>query len=336
MKNIIIDCRYLSLSGIGRFLENLLVNLNVEKYKYTLLGKKELVEKYNLDYIVDNSNPYSLKGILFCNKLINKFDIYFTPNFIIPFGVKIKSYVTLHDLILLDVKESNNNYFEYLFKYYLIKRGVKRSVNIYTVSNFSKERIIKYFYKYKDKVKYRYQGISNDFKKHKETIKKDYVLYVGNIKTHKGLKTLILAYDYIINYELIIVGEEEKLINKDKDVLELIKNKKIKFTGHIDDNSLIEYIRNASFVVVPSLYEGFGLVPLESLYLNTKPIISDIEVFKEIYKEFDVIYFKKNDYIDLAYKINYSNSELKVDKLLLDSKFSSKEYMKMIEDDFNE
>jgi glycosyltransferase involved in cell wall biosynthesis len=336
MKSVIIDCRYLTLSGIGRFLENLLVNLDNKRYKYILLGKKELVEKYNLDYIIDNSNPYSLKGIFFCNRAINKYDIYFTPNFIIPFGIKIKSYITLHDLILLDVKQSNNNFLEYLFKYFLIKRGIKKCVNVYTVSNFSKSRITYYFKKYKNKIKYRYQGVGENFKKNNVSNKKNYILYVGNIKKHKGLKTLILAYDYIINYELIIVGEEKNLINKDKEIIELMKNKQIKFTGKINDELLIDYISNASFVIVPSIYEGFGLVPLESLYLNTKPIISDIEVFEEIYKEFDVIFFKTNDYIDLANKINYSNLEIKIDKKALDEKFSSKRYIQMIEDDFNE
>jgi glycosyltransferase involved in cell wall biosynthesis len=335
VKKIIIDCRYLELSGIGRFLENLIMNLDKNRFCYTLLGKKELVAKYNLDYIVDDTNPYSLKGIFFSNKLINKYDIYFTPNFIIPFGIKIKTYITLHDLIFLDVKESNNNFIEYLFKYYLIKRGMKRSEKVYTVSNFTKNRIKYYFKKYEYKVKYKYQGISASFKNNKQAVKQDYILYVGNIKKHKGLKTLILAYDYII-YDLIIVGEEKNLLNKDKEVMELIKNTNIKFTGKISDDFLIDYMKNATFIVVPSLYEGFGLVPLESLYLNTKPIISDIDVFKEIYEEFDVVFFKTDDYIDLANKINYSDSTLNVKTFDLDNKFSSKNYMKMIEDDFNE
>lgn len=335
MKKVIIDCRYLGLSGIGRFLENLLANLNKSKFDYTLLGKKELVNKYDLNFIEDNSNPYSIKGMFSINKDINKYDIYLTCNFIIPFGIKIKSYIVLHDVIFLDIKESNKNYFEYLFKYFMINRGIKKSAYVYTVSNFSKNRIINYFPKYKSKIKYEYQGISDEFKSQTNVNKKDYILYIGNIKKHKGIRTLIEAYDSIINYKLIIVGEE-KLMNKDHKSLSLIHNKNIKFTGKVSDELLIDYIKYASFVIVPSIYEGFGLVPLEALYLNTKPIISDIEVFKEVYSKLDVIYFKVNNHNDLASKINTSSRECNSCKDVLDKMFSSKRYMKMIEDDFDE
>lgn len=336
MKKVIIDCRYLNLSGIGRFLENLLDNLDNNKFKYTLFGKKELVEKYNLDFIVDDSNPYSIKGIFFINKIINKFDIYLTPNFIIPFGIKIKTFIVLHDVVFLDIKSINKNYLEFLFKYYLIRRGIRKSIKVYTVSKFSKNRIEHYFPKYKDKINYQYQGVSNIFKNQEKGNKKDYILYIGNIKKHKGLMTLIKAYDHVFNYNLIIVGEEKNLINKDEEALALIKNKNIKFSGKIKDELLIEYIKSASFVIVPSLYEGFGLVPLEALYLDTKPIISNIDVFEEVYSQFDVIYFKANDYQDLASKINVSSIEVNVDKAMLDSKFSSVKFIKMIEDDMDE
>ena len=336
MKKIIIDCRYLTSSGIGRFLSNLLNNLDRSRFSYTLLGKEENVNKYNLNYIIDDSNPYNIKSILFCNKVINNYDIYFTPNYIIPFGIKIKTYIVLHDLILIEIKKSNKNYFEYLFKYYLIKRGVRKSIKVYTVSNFSKNRISHYFRKYKNKIEYKYQGISDDFKSDEKYEKKDYVLFIGNIKNHKGIITLIKSYNYIINYQVIIVGDKDELKNKDNDVIKLIDEININFTGKIDDSLLIKYIKYASFVIVPSIYEGFGLVPLESLYLNTKPIISDIEVFKEIYSELDVIYFKVNDHIDLANKINFSDKTLNVNKKYLDNKFSSKKYIKMIEDDFDE
>ena len=55
-------------------------------------------------------------------------------------------------------------------------------------------------------------------------------------------------------------------------------------------------------MVQPSVYEGFGLPPLEALYLGTQPIISEIEVFREIYSDFPVKYFTDEE--DLAEKLN--------------------------------
>ena len=68
MKKIAVDCRYLGMSGIGRFLEGILQNLNFLEYDFYLIGKKENVVKYkNCYYIFDFTNPFSIKGNFFCN-----------------------------------------------------------------------------------------------------------------------------------------------------------------------------------------------------------------------------------------------------------------------------
>lgn len=61
----------------------------------------------------------------------------------------------------------------------------------------------------------------------------------------------------------------------------------------MDEESLIKLIKNATCLIQPSLYEGFGIPPLEAMSLGTPVIVSDIPVFKEIYDRYPVIYFKK-------------------------------------------
>ena len=56
-------------------------------------------------------------------------------------------------------------------------------------------------------------------------------------------------------------------------------------------------------MVQPSLYEGFGVPPLQALYCGTKAVISDIDVFKEIYAALPVTFFKAGDVDDLARKM---------------------------------
>ena len=74
-------------------------------------------------------------------------DYYYSPNFIIPYTVKCKAITTLHDIIFLDMPEVNSGFLDTTIKKFLLKRCMKKSINVFTVSNFSKERIIHYFKK---------------------------------------------------------------------------------------------------------------------------------------------------------------------------------------------
>lgn len=341
MKKIIIDCRYLKMSGIGRFLEGILDNFDFKLYDVTLIGKSTEIEKYeNVKYLYDDTNPFSSKTILKWDKIkaINSNDIYFSPNFIIPYGIKIQCFTVLHDVIFLDMKDVNKNYLEYRLKKMLLKRCLKKSNTVFTVSKFSKDRITRYFNKYSDKVIYSYNGVMDSFKNYsKEQKKENYVIFVGNIKKHKGLKTLLNAIPYIDDdINIKIVGDSSSFRNGDKDVVKMLDNNRVEFTGRVSDDKLLDLIAKAKYLVLPSMYEGFGLPPMEALYLKTQPIVSDIEVFQEVYSDLPVKFFKLNDEKDLARLINQECDNFEIDKEYLNNKFSFKNFTSIIENKFND
>lgn len=137
------------------------------------------------------------------------------------------------------------------------------------------------------------------------------MIFVGNIKKHKGLKTLLKAFELLkrdgSNLKLIIVGNQKNFRTKDKEVINLLENqnlnKDIIFTGYVKDEELKKLIAEARILIQPSLYEGFGIPPLEALALGTNAIVSDIEIFKEIYSDLPVTFFKVNDEEDLKSKV---------------------------------
>lgn len=335
MKKVIIDCRYLGMSGIGRFLEGILRFFDYDKFDTYLLGKKEKIEQYQkCKYIYDETSPFSPKAILKNKnkKIVNSCDVFLSPNFIIPYWVKIKSVCVLHDIIFLDMKEVNSGKLETSFKKMLLKRCTKKADTIFTVSNFSKNRIIYHFPKSESKIKVIYPGVGDNFKSYNTINEKEkYVVYVGNIKKNKGLKTLIQAAPLLHDLKICIIGDEKGFKNGDSEVIDLInESKNVYFTGKISDDELIKTISKAKFLIQPSLYEGFGLPPLEGLYINTKPIISDIDVFKEVYSDLPAIFFKLNDYKDLADKINNSDPNFSFDRDYANNKFSSSNSTKEI------
>lgn len=341
MSKVVIDCRYLGMSGIGRFLENILENLDYEENSFTLLGKESQITKYkNVDYIFDEKSPYS-KGALFKTdvKCINEHDVYFSPNFIIPFGIKTKVVVVFHDIIFLDYRDVNKNHIEFLIKKFLIKRCMKKADKIFTVSNFSQDRIGHYYPKYKNKISYAYPGVDKKFLNRELINKKDnYIVFVGNIKKHKGLKTLLLAFDEVKKNDkemkLYIIGDASSFKNSDQEIMNLMNKENVIFTGKIDDEELISIVKSAKFLIQPSFYEGFGAPPLEALYLHTRPIISSIAVFKEVYGSFPVVFFEVNNHLDLANKILSSETDFEFDIEKSRKKFSYEYFSHLIEKEF--
>ena len=301
---IAIDCRYLGKSGIGRVCQGILDHLDYNEHEYFLIGNEEKLRAYSPAYIIPNDeNPFSPKGLFSFPKMINQFcDCIIIPNFIIPYGIRIPVYSVMHDLIFLDLpKITTKGFLDYRIKKMLLKRCMKKSVRIACVSGFTKSRCEHYFPKYACKCYVNYIGLSEDVLNFDTSgiEKTNSIIYVGNVKPHKGLKTLIDAFHMLPKgmYRLKIIGEKEGFLVGMKE--EDLQSDDVIFTGRLSDDQLLREIASAKFLVQPSLYEGFGLPPLEALYLGTQPIISDIPVFKEVYGDLPVIFFKTEDAKDL-------------------------------------
>lgn len=329
---IAIDCRYLGKSGIGRVCNGILDNLDYDKNEYFLIGKPDVLKNYDATVIEDLSDPFSSKGLLSFNKEINKkCDVLIVPNFIIPLGVKIPVYSIIHDLIFLDLEKMTKGLVDKFIKKYLLKRCVKKSRKVFCVSEFTKNRCIHYYSKNKDKFIVNYNGLSDSVLAYDKTPekRKGDLVFVGNVKPHKGLKTLVEAFNMLPDgYTLKIIGEKDNFITGlDTTGLE---NDKIVFTGRLSDDKLLDLIASAEFLIQPSEYEGFGIPPLEALYLGTKPIVSDIDVFKEVYQDFPVDFFKCGDALNLKEKILSANSKIEDQKEKIVDKYSYKNTAKTI------
>ncbi|GHV40989.1 glycosyl transferase [Spirochaetia bacterium] len=314
--NITIDCRLIDeVGGIFVYLRECLPFFLDSPNSFLLVGNAEklrpLTSPYTNVQIIDyRVRIFSLKELLFpppaLLKAINKTDLYYSPFFNIPKGISVPVYTTIHDIVFLDMPEMISKTGLFLRKRFY-KRAAARSTKIFTVSCFSKARI-EYHLGTKVPVIVTYSALQPYLKKiPTENIEKtDTLIFIGNIKKHKGLSYLLDAFAPArqegLKHKLIIVGEKEKFRTSDKEIFQKIDNidpAAIEFTGFIDDEKLKKLLAEAALLVQPSLYEGFGLLPLEAMTLGTGALISDIPVFREIYRDFPVEYFKKGDAVDL-------------------------------------
>ena len=322
---IAIDCRMSGKSGIGRYLDGILpalIDTTADGNEFFLFGNEKRLECYKSMSGVEicncNIHPFSLKDMFFfshgISKKINACDVFYSPYCNIPSGIKVPICTTIHDLVFLDMNLAGTvgTHIRNMIYHY----AVMRSKKIFTVSNFSKERI-QVLLRCKKPIVIAHNALSknlSDLKK-EETDKtgslNQIILFVGNIKKHKGLQTLLPAFVLArrrgLNARLIIVGESKNFRSKDHEFLDQLSTAQkvgdVQFTGAVSDEELYNLYQKARLLVQPSLYEGFGIPPLEALSFGTHVLLSDIPVFREIYEGFPVSYFHAGDKEDLAAKL---------------------------------
>jgi len=236
----------------------------------------------------------------------------------------IPSVITIHDIAEFFVPEKYT-LIQRIYRKNMVKISANNADLIITVSNFSAQSLIDRLCIPKEKIQVTYLGIEH-FKEKLVNLNKssaddigveDFILYWSVIEHSKGVIETVKAFNLLNKkypyLKLLVIGKKG---NAYRDFLNLIRgNKNIKYLGYVEDEKLINYIRNAKMVVFPSKYEGFGFPPLEAFLLNDNIITSNVTSLAEITSDF-------------ALQIDPSNVQelaLAIEKLLFRPRFFSKE-----------
>lgn len=355
-----IDARFYGsrCKGLGRYTQRLIENLEIidNFNEYTIFLRKENWNDYNpvkanFKKILADYRWYTFAEQIFMPMTIkkHKLDLAHFTHFNVPIFYQGKFIVTIHDLILKNFPTNKATTLNPLFYWikeraynFVINRAIKKSEKIIAVSDFTKNDIKSSFGVLADKINVIYEGASTMLVKDgfeddiflKLKLKKPYLLYVGNAYPHKNLNKLIEAFKLVLNkrsdLRLVLVGGMDyfykRLINflkiNYKDLGE-----KVIFTDDLKDEDLVQIYKNAELYIFPSLYEGFGLPPLEAMYFGIPVVSSDFTCLPEILGG-AAVYFNPEDAKDMAGKINevLENSDLRAKLIksgfLLIEKFS--------------
>ncbi|OIP37645.1 hypothetical protein AUJ95_07895 [Candidatus Desantisbacteria bacterium CG2_30_40_21] len=272
----------------------------------------------------------------------NNFDLYFEPNFI-SINIKAKHIITtVHDFSFKLYPQWHPKdrilYFKRNFS-----KNIKKVDKIIVDSNFIKQEAINLFGFPEDKLIPIYLGVDKDiFKpypleelqdvKIKYALPENFILFVGSIEPRKNIEGLLKAYICLKErikddlLKLVLVGFKGW---KNNEIMELIKKVKedIIYLGYLSDAELGKLYNLATAFAYPSIYEGFGLPPLEAMACGCPVITSNIASLPEVCS--DSVYYVNpyeiDDIADGIYKI-ITNEELKkglVQKGLERAKFFS-------------
>ncbi|ECU9664857.1 glycosyltransferase family 1 protein [Salmonella enterica subsp. enterica serovar Newport] len=251
-KKVLMDISWSNKGGIGRFTDEISKLL-------CDISKEELYRKC--------ASPLAPLGLAVNIFLRKKTDVVFLPGYIPPLFCSKKFIITIHDLNHLDLND-NSSLFKRLFYNFIIKRGCRKAYKIFTVSNFSKERIVAWSGVNPNKIVTVYNGVSSLFNADVKPLNLGYkyLLCVGNRKTHKNEKCVISAFakaDIDPSIKLVFTGNPcndlEKLI------IQHGLSERVKFFGFVSEKDLPSLYKGSLGLVFPSLYEGFGLPVVEGM-----------------------------------------------------------------------
>ena len=315
-----VDARMLSCSGIGKVIENILIRLipSCNDWEFVLLvtsddyGKYSFFTHKNVRCIECNAPIYSIREQLeMFLKIPRNLDVFWSPHYNIPLFYNKKLVVTVHDLAHLALNQGSNDFIKKLYAGFMLKCVTKKATKIVCVSKFTISELVRFFPKVNlKKVELVYNGVDESWfniKEGRPLRKEPYYVYVGNVKPHKNLVRLIEAYKMIckdIPQDLVIIGKKDGFINGVNNISALIDGyeDRIIFTGYVDDVTLQQYVVQSDGMIFPSLYEGFGLPPVESVVAGVPVLVSDIPVMHELFGD-DVMYFYPKDTKEISRKI---------------------------------
>ena len=323
-----VDVRMLKSSGIGKVIENILIRMIPMKpeWDFYLIGKSEEIkevlfaDKDNVHIIECDCPIYSIKEQLVMPlKIPANLDCFWSPHYNVPVFYRGELIVTIHDLAHLALSDVNKAIMKRAYANIMFRLASYKANRIICVSNFTRSELIKYIPCVdQNKIVVIYNAVDEkwrNIKKEKSPHPHPYFVYVGNIKPHKNLHRLIAAYKMVsdnIKQDLVLIGKRDGFITGDNNISEEIKGyeNRVTFTGYVPDELLMQYIINADALIFPSLYEGFGLPPLEAMAAGVPVIASNVASMPEVCSEY-VDYINPCNINDIANKLMSFNSDCK-------------------------
>jgi len=310
---VCVDARLLLKSGIGRYISEVVPILK-KTFDLTCIIHEEgipFMDAHQIKYIIAQTKIYSIKEQVELPKIIPECDLFWSPHFNIPlFPIKAKKrLVTIHDAYHLAFL-SSLSLAERIYAKIFFRMALILSNAVITVSEFSKRELVKFNgAKFNSKIQVILNGVSS-FEPElavvaPAAVHANYFLFVGNVKPHKNLKNAVLAFKAFCvahpdaHYNFKIVGQQDGFINGDESIKSLLFSdallkERIEFTGFVDDGELRALYEQAHCLVFPSLYEGFGLPPLEAMNVGTPAIVSNLASMPELCEN-AVLYFDPLD-----------------------------------------
>jgi glycosyltransferase involved in cell wall biosynthesis len=315
---IAIDIRRLYEFGLATYLRNVVRTLaRVDTAnEYYLLGNPvrfeqlgELPQNFHLMALQHPERTFANHLEMQRTLATNQVDLVHVPNpFWRPLFTRAPYVLTVHDLLDYMYRERTSNGVRRAFHTTMTRYVLRRASRIFAVSNFTKRDIARLFDVKSSKIEVVYNALDESFQRghaspeEQEMVRGRYqidspfLLYAGRISPHKNVARLIEAFaalksrldkeDIFPDLKLIIIGDE---VSRNPDIRRAVvrggMQYDVRFLGYVPIEVLRIFFDMAKLFVFPSLYEGFGLPPLEAMAHGTPVVCSNTSALPEVVGE---------------------------------------------------
>lgn len=205
--------------------------------------------------------------------------------------------MTIHDLSFLENPQWFSRAYALVYRF-LTPLAARSARAILTVSNYSYSQIVKAYPWAAKKLHVVRCATPNEYKSfiHKDTPYQEYLLAVASIDPRKNINSIIQVMQQHPEWQLKIVGCFSHVFASSSN-LQIPSN--VEMLGYVDNEELIHLYEHALAFIFPSLYEGFGIPPLEAMAVGCPVLCSDIPVLREVLDDVP-LYFQPLDLADIA------------------------------------
>jgi glycosyltransferase involved in cell wall biosynthesis len=295
--------------GIGEYIHNLIERLtHIDRdNEYLVYIAKDLRRSFgdtNANFIespLSGMNPFQriIKEQFYWNRRLigDGIDIYHSPFFYMPSGLRQKTVLTVHDLRFTKFPDTYNKA-RYLFLKNAVPRSVKKADRILASSENTKKDLIDTLKADEKKIRVVYLGVSELFRKISEPgeledkrrelgLPEKYILFAGEFVKHKNLKRVLGAFAVLkkkrkLPQRLVLAGAGGQRDSILRRAANLGVGDDVVIAGFMEREDLPYVYNMADVFMFPSLYEGFGLPILEAMACGTPVITSNIGSMPEV------------------------------------------------------
>ena len=291
MPRLVVDARMIDQSGIGRYLRAVLPRVVAtlrQRADIVLVGDRERLRDAGaladgVDVYATDVGVYAPAEQLVLARAARGADLLWVPHISVPFVFRGTLAVTVHDAYYASWQRSAEVRLDKrLYTLALTAWAARRADILICDSTFTRDELSAAFGKTRATAQVIPLGVDEEWfalrPEGESPHPRPYVLYVGNLKPHKNLPRLIRAFGRVaarLPHDLVIAGRPDggsganAVIRAARGV-----GARVVFTGHLSEPRLHEFYTHASCLAMPSLYEGFGLPPLEAMACGVPVIAS--------------------------------------------------------------
>jgi glycosyltransferase involved in cell wall biosynthesis len=316
--SIAIDVRMLRHAGIGTYIRHVVPRV-VEAHpdwQFTLLGPRERVGDWgveaasNATVVPCKSGIYSLSEQIEIPLRTPRVDLFWSPHYNIPVFSRIPLVVTVHDVghLALPGTYGGSGGLKLQYARRMFDAVRRRAREVMFDSDFTRGEFTRYVGEPRRATTI-HLGVDAEWS---EPVTgpaphpRPYLLFVGSAKPHKNLGTLLRAFELLrgtIPHDLVIVGgQDQRTVDTEALGVAARLGDRVRTVGDADDDLLKRFVVKADALVLPSLYEGFGLPPLEAMAAGCPTIVSTAASLIEVCGDAP-LYFDPRDSEDLARQI---------------------------------